>query len=162
MHRIAVFVYGVLSYTVFFATFLYAIGFVGGFGVPRSIDSAAEGAPGIAVLVDVLLLAVFALQHSLMARPAFKRWWTQIVPEAAERSTYVLASSLAAPTGPEHTRGVIRTIRDLEQIERDSIVAALEAAGGRVAGADGAAERLGTKPSTLRSRMKALGIGRTD
>jgi protein-S-isoprenylcysteine O-methyltransferase Ste14 len=95
MHRIAVFVYGVLSYTVFFATFLYAIGFVGGFGVPRSIDSAAEGAPGIAVLVDVLLLAVFALQHSLMARPAFKRWWTQIVPEAAERSTYVLASSLA-------------------------------------------------------------------
>jgi PAS domain S-box-containing protein len=73
-----------------------------------------------------------------------------------------VGSSLAAPTGPEHTRGVIRTIRDLEQIERDSIVAALEAAGGRVAGADGAAERLGTKPSTLRSRMKALGIGRTD
>jgi protein-S-isoprenylcysteine O-methyltransferase Ste14 len=95
MHRIGVFVYGVLSYAAFFATFLYAIGFIGGFGVPRSIDSAAEGAPGTAVLVDVLLLAVFALQHSVMARPAFKRWWTRIVPEPAERSTYVLASSLA-------------------------------------------------------------------
>jgi methanethiol S-methyltransferase len=95
MHRIGVFVYGVVSYAAFFATFLYAIGFIGGFGVPRSIDSAAEGAPGTAVLVDVLLLAVFALQHSVMARPAFKRWWTRIVPEPAERSTYVLASSLA-------------------------------------------------------------------
>jgi PAS domain S-box-containing protein len=71
-------------------------------------------------------------------------------------------SSLAASAAIDRTRGVIRTIRDLEQIERESIVAALEATGGRVAGADGAAERLGTKPSTLRSRMKALGIGRSD
>lgn len=95
MHRIGVFVYGVLSYACFLATFLYAVGFVGGFGVPRSIDSAAEGPLVTAVLVDVLLLAVFALQHSVMARPAFKRWWTSIVPEPAERSTYVLASSVA-------------------------------------------------------------------
>ena len=95
MHRIGVFVYGVLSYACFLATFLYAVGFVGGFGVPRSIDSAAEGPLATAVLVDVLLLAAFALQHSVMARPAFKRWWTRIVPEPAERSTYVLASSLA-------------------------------------------------------------------
>jgi protein-S-isoprenylcysteine O-methyltransferase Ste14 len=95
MHRIGVFVYGVLSYACFFATFLYAVGFVGGFGVPRSIDSAAEGPLATAVLVDVLLLAAFALQHSVMARPAFKRWWTSIVPEPAERSTYVLASSVA-------------------------------------------------------------------
>src|SRR5215468_6111540 len=95
MHRIGVFVYGVFSYACFFATFLYAVGFVGGFGVPRSIDSAAEGPLATAVLVNVLLLAAFALQHSVMARPAFKRWWTKIVPEPAERSTYVLASSLA-------------------------------------------------------------------
>src|SRR5262245_1986966 len=95
MHRIGVFVYGVLSYACFFATFLYAIGFVGGFGVPRSIDSAAEGSIPGAVVVALGLLALCALQHSVMARPAFKRWWTRIVPEPAERSTYVLASSLA-------------------------------------------------------------------
>jgi protein-S-isoprenylcysteine O-methyltransferase Ste14 len=95
MHRIGIFLYGVFSYACFLATFLYAIGFVGGFGVPRSIDSAADGPLGVAVAVDVLLLAVFALQHSVMARPAFKRWWTRIVPVPAERSTYVLASSLA-------------------------------------------------------------------
>jgi protein-S-isoprenylcysteine O-methyltransferase Ste14 len=95
MHRIGVFLYGILSYACFFATFLYAIGFVGGFGVPHSIDSAAEGPLATALLVDVLLLAGFALQHSVMARPAFKRWWTRIVPEPAERSTYVLASSVA-------------------------------------------------------------------
>jgi protein-S-isoprenylcysteine O-methyltransferase Ste14 len=95
MHRIGVFIYGVLSYACFFATFLYAIGFVGGFGVPRSIDSVATGSLGVALAVDVLLLTVFALQHSVMARPAFKRWWTRIVPAPAERSTYVLASSLA-------------------------------------------------------------------
>ncbi len=95
MHRIGVFAYGLLAYAFFFASFLYAVPFIGGFGVPRSLDSAADGPVGVAVLLDVLLLAVFALQHSVMARPGFKRWWTRIVPEPAERSTYVLASSLA-------------------------------------------------------------------
>jgi protein-S-isoprenylcysteine O-methyltransferase Ste14 len=95
MHRIGVFVYGVLSYVLFLATFLYAVGFVGGFGVPRSLDSTAAGPLGVALAVDLLLLAAFAVQHSVMARPAFKRWWTRAVPPPAERSTYVLFSSLA-------------------------------------------------------------------
>jgi protein-S-isoprenylcysteine O-methyltransferase Ste14 len=79
----------------FLASFLYAIGFVGGFAVPRSIDSMPTDTLGTALAVDVLLLGVFALQHSVMARPAFKRWWTQLIPPAAERSAYVLASSAA-------------------------------------------------------------------
>ncbi len=95
MNRIGVFVYGVVAYACFLATFLYAIGFVGGFGVPRSMDGASGRSLGVAILADVLLLALFAMQHSVMARPAFKRWWTRFVPEPAERSTYVLASSLA-------------------------------------------------------------------
>ena len=95
MARIGIFIHGILAYLVFFAVFLYGIGFIGGFLTPTMLDGIPDVSPGRAVLIDVLLLAAFAVQHSGMARPAFKRWWTQVVPEAAERSTYVLVSSLA-------------------------------------------------------------------
>jgi methanethiol S-methyltransferase len=95
MKRIFTFLYGTASYAVCLATFLYAAGFIGNFGVPKSMDSPAGGPWQTALLIDLGLLLIFALQHSVMARPAFKRVLTQIVPASAERSTYVLASCLA-------------------------------------------------------------------
>jgi protein-S-isoprenylcysteine O-methyltransferase Ste14 len=95
LKRVAVFVYGVACYGVFFATFLYAVGFIGNLVVPKTMDSPARTPFLSALGIDVLLLGIFAAQHSVMARPWFKRAWTRIVPESAERSTYVLLSSLA-------------------------------------------------------------------
>ena len=89
--------YGVVSYVLFLAVFLYAIGFVGGVLVPRSVDNAVATTAGQALGINLSLLALFAAQHSVMARPAFKRWWTRYLPASIERSTYVLlASSLLA------------------------------------------------------------------
>jgi protein-S-isoprenylcysteine O-methyltransferase Ste14 len=95
MNRLTIFLYGTLGYVTFLATFLYAVGFIGNFAVPKSMDSPADGPWQAALLIDLGLLSLFALQHSIMARPAFKRLLTRIVPAQAERSTYVLASSLA-------------------------------------------------------------------
>jgi methanethiol S-methyltransferase len=91
--RAAILLYGVATYLFFLIVFVYTIGFVGGFVVPKDIENGLLTDPLSASLVDTLLLALFAIQHTVMARPAFKRWWTQLIPEAAERSTFVLAAS---------------------------------------------------------------------
>ena len=92
--RVAAVIYGFASYQIFSASFAYTPGFLGDFLVPKTIDSGPAGGVPQAILIDALLLGTFAIPHSVMARPAFKRWWTRIIPQTCERSTYVLISSL--------------------------------------------------------------------
>lgn len=92
--RAATLTYGIVSYLLFFAVLLYLIGFVGNWFVPKGIDDGAIGGTGLSILINVALCLLFAVQHTIMARPGFKRWWTQFVPAPIERSTFVLVASL--------------------------------------------------------------------
>lgn len=126
--------YGVLSYTVFLFTFVYAIGFVGNHWVPKSVDIGvplgAAGEPlALSLLVNALLLGVFAIQHSVMARPAFKRWWTRFVPKVIERSTYVLLASLSLVLLFAQWRPLTAPVWEAPEGLATAAVLALQAAG---------------------------------
>lgn len=98
MKRLLVLLYGVVVYCIFAGTLLYMVGFVENIVVPKSIDGEPQAPLGVALLTNACLLSLFALQHSIMARPAFKRWWTQYVPEPVERSTFVLFTCICLVT----------------------------------------------------------------
>jgi len=110
MGGIASVLYGGAVYLLFFGTFLYAIAFVGNLPVPKTIDGGAESALVPTLVIDTLLLGLFALQHSVMARPAFKRWWARFVPAAVERTTYVLLASLALVALFVHWRPILMPV----------------------------------------------------
>ena len=117
--------YGIATYAFFFVTFLYAIGFAGNIAVPKSIDRGPEAPLAEALLVNLLLLSLFAIQHSVMARPAFKRWWTRIVPEPIERSTYVLAATAALALLLWQWRPIVEPA--IWKMEHPAVVIALDA-----------------------------------
>lgn len=95
MKNILIFIYGILAYIIFLVSFLYSIGFVNNFWVLKGIDTGTEIDMMTALLINISLLSLFAIQHSVMARPAFKNWWVKIIGKPAERSTYILLTSLA-------------------------------------------------------------------
>ena len=95
MGKLVAFLYGIIAYLIFAVVIVYSLGFVTGLVVPKTIDSGSAGPLVESIVVNIVLMTIFALQHSIMARPQFKKWWTKIVPKSVERSTYVLLASLA-------------------------------------------------------------------
>jgi len=94
MQRVLGFIYGVIAYAGFMGWMVYMIGFLGQFAVPKSVDSGSVGPVGAAILVNFLLILIFGVQHTIMARPAFKQWWTQFIPKPLERSTFVFIADI--------------------------------------------------------------------
>lgn len=129
MKRSLFFLYGLLNHLLFFAVFGYLALFVADLIVPQTIDSTATGTTGAAVAIDLALLGLFAAQHSIMARPAFKRWWTRIVPQPIERSTYVLAANIVTALLIWQWRGIDTIVWDVQQPFLRAVVWGLFVAG---------------------------------
>jgi protein-S-isoprenylcysteine O-methyltransferase Ste14 len=129
MKRWLFFLYGVVCHLLFFVTFAYLVGFVGNLVVPKTVDTTVAGTTGAAVVINLLLLGLFAAQHSIMARPAFKRYWTRIVPQPIERSTYVLISCLVTGLLVWQWRGIDTIVWDVHQPVLRTAIWVLFAAG---------------------------------
>jgi methanethiol S-methyltransferase len=131
--RLAVFLYGFVAYLVFFAAFLYAVGFTTGLVVPKTIDDGPASSVGEAITINLLLMTLFAVQHSLMARKKFKQWWTQYVPKPMERSTYVLLASLTLLLLFWQWRPMPEILWQIEEPEMAATITALSLVGWLIA-----------------------------